>query len=135
MTLINREIGFTHDGKEYSVVASNRVIMKIDSSLRKLSGVGFMGTLGQMHVASQAAQADPSSAAAMDMPVFGLAHIIASLMSEAGAEVSEDDIYSSIMLDFGEAGGGATMAILEELFKVVTPPEKAKAEGDAGKNS
>ena len=122
MSRINREIELTHNGKTKTVVATTRLIARIDGELKTIGPDGFMGTLSRMEKAVSAAQNDPNSTSAADFPVFSLAVILTMLLREAKFVVSEDDVCDDLIEDLQSNNAQATSPILERLFAVVTPP-------------
>lgn len=125
MAKVTREISLTHDGKTKTLTVSNRIIARIDGDLLSVGKLGFMGTLSRMEAAAVAAQKDSHSVEAADFPIFNLAMIVSALMVEAGFVVSEDDVYDDLVDDMQNNGAANTMPILERLFEIVSPPERA----------
>ena len=104
-----REVEMEWGGKSYTVTPSNKL-------LRRIEGEG----ISLVHMAERVSRGKP--------PLSELAYVIATLLQQGGAKVTEDDIYSGLM----EADGSPDIVRLaENTMLAIFPRDVAGKKPDA----
>lgn len=119
MAKVSRESAIEFDGERYVFSPSNRLLRRIDAGLAPQT---HMSVLAQLQDAAQESQSNDMAGARV--PFSALAYIVSEMIREGGGNVSEDDVYSEIMLDMSENSGAGLPALIEAVIETVAPPER-----------
>ena len=114
MTAIFREIKLTWDGEDHAITPTMALINQIEQEY-SLSKVAY-----------RVAKGEP--------PISHLAGILAIMLRGAGVKVTDEDVYSEIMLGDGKAQQQAAEAIMYSLYPQgpeAKTPGKSKAKKQA----
>lgn len=106
-----REVEMGWGGKTYTVTPSNKVLRRIESE-----GISLV------HMAERVAKGEP--------PLSQLALVIATLLQQGGAKVTEDEIYLGLV---DAAGSKEIVALAENTMLAIFPTDIAGKKPDAPK--
>jgi|GEM_PF-1390847 hypothetical protein len=111
MAGVFREIEIAYQGETYFITPSVRM-------LRRIEGDGDINLLGVIHKVGTQAESGA-------LPIFDLATIACGFLREAGAKVSEDDVYGEMMHDLSHNEARWIISFCETLVTAISPPEDA----------
>ena len=112
------------DGKSWTFVPSIRFMMRLD---RELAPETAMSVLARVEAAAIAAQNDPQSIAASQVPFPAMAYIVARMLQEAGADADPDDVYEAVMEDLQENDGAGFFPLLGMASEIIAGGRKDDA--------
>ena len=118
MAKVSRESVIEYGGERYTFTPSNRMLRRIDAGLAPQTHMSVLAQLMDAHKASQT-----DAAAGARVPFTALAYIISEMLAEAGANVSEDDVYADIMEDMTDNGGAGLPGLIEAVVQTVSPSD------------
>ena len=103
-----RDIKLTHDGQEYWLTPSNRLLRRIEGEMAPSSLTDMIARIGS---------GKP--------PVSEVALVVSMFLKEAGADgANEDDIYGELMADLMN-GGKIFGAMCEAIVLAISPVDAA----------
>lgn len=105
MAGVFKEIKLTWQGVEYRLTPSMALLRRIDGEVNIMSMI-------------QKASGD-------QFPVFDLAYVVCEFLREAGAKVSDDEIYRDMLDDMGSNEGAETVPMLEAVIQSISPGDES----------